>query len=225
MIGRLTLCVVLQLLGAMPVLGQSLSVDTIDLPSVVLNPAPVDGQTAPIELPSVVNTPTATGVLDGLAQPTINAAGLGVDISEMRSRFEDLQRRDVALQALRAPASPETLAEISRLDEETAHIDAELTLTTWRAQNLTILAQALATSPEVTLPASIVAGVTPKIALAVIRAQNTLYSEPRADAAAVIRTLDTVTTMLRVAETGSFTLVWSPQDRFAFVLSTVREVY
>ena len=58
-----------------------------------------------------------------------------------------------------------------------------------------------------------------------IEGQTTLYAEPKTDAQSVVRTVDARTTMLRVAEIGAFTFVWSAQDGFAFVLNQFRQVF
>jgi hypothetical protein len=228
MIGRLTFVLVLPFLGTGPALGQTASAEQPALPAVqLIIPAPDLSDPLPRAdvLPSLPGDLATTQVPVSPAQLSADTAARDARIAALRARFEDLQQRDARLQALTMPAAPQTLAQVNQLEEEIAIVEAGLPLLTWKAENLAALAQALSERPEGALPASVVPGITPEIALAVIRAQTTLYAEPRTEAETVIRTLDTVTTMLRVAEVGPFTLVWSPQDRFAFVLSQFREVY
>jgi len=161
----------------------------------------------------------------GLLHPVTEPVARDARIAALRANFEDLKCRDAELQALRATASAETEAEVQRLKEAITAAGADLPILTWKSGNLRILAQGLGTSPVGALPAGLPAGTTPEIALAVVQGQTTLYAEPRTEAVAVIRILDTVTTMLRVAEVGAFTLVWSPRDQFGFVLRQFREVY
>ncbi len=228
MIVRLTLVLALPFLGTAPVLGQTAPAEPPTLPSAEITaPAPSYGDLQPGAgvLPSVVPALSVSDTQQAPQQMIGDEAARDARIAAMRARFEDLRRRDLQLQALGAPSAPETLAEVMRLDEQIALTEAELPLMMWKAENLRILASALSERPEGALPVHVGPGIAPDIALAVIRAQTTLYAAPQTDAASVMRTLETVTTMLRVAEIGPFTLVWSPQDRFAYVLSQFREVY
>lgn len=148
-----------------------------------------------------------------------------VDLAALRARFEDLRQRQAQDTALRQPASAQTLAQIESTSAAIVELEAGQQLTSWRAQTFAVLAQSFqATAPHV-LPAGIAPGTQPDIALAVIDAQAMLYAQPLTDAEMVIRSVPERTTMLRIAESNPFTLVWSAGDGFALVLSQFRQVY
>lgn len=148
-----------------------------------------------------------------------------IDLVALRARFEDLRERRDRDIALRQPASAQTLSQIESTSAAIAAIEAGDQLAIWRAQTLAVLAQSFqAASPHV-LPAGIAPGTQADIALAVIDAQATLYAQPLTDAGMVVRSVPELTTMLRIAESGPFTLVWSVGDGFTFVLSPFRQVY
>ena len=146
------------------------------------------------------------------------------EVAALRASFEDLKARAALDAARRQPVTTETMADIDELSAAIAANEGQQQITAWKAQNLAILADQLAAAPAA-LPSGVPPGTVPQIALAVIAAQTTLYAQPVTDAAGVIRTVADRTTMLRVAEAGAFTLVWAPQDGFAFVLNQFREVF
>lgn len=145
-------------------------------------------------------------------------------VAALRAAFEALRQREAAHAALRQPAAEQTLAELQQVEAAIAANAAALEIETWKAQNLPIFAQSFAAGPRV-LPEGIPPGTEPDLALAVIAAQTTLYAQPDPTAQNTLRTVETRVAALRVAELGAFTLVWSSQDGFAFVLSQYRQVY
>lgn len=175
------------------------------------------------EEPALPDTTAQT--VDTMPLPMADPQDQTAEVRALRATFEALKQRDAQNMALRQAASKQTLDEIERLG---AAIDANRPRSqtaTWKAKNLATLQQAFASRAPGALPPGIPAGTEPDIALAVIAAQTTLYSQPMTDAQMVIRTVDTRTTMLRVAEISPYSLVWSSQDGFAFVLSQFRQVY
>lgn len=197
-------------IGLSAIAGQALSqevAEPFDLPDAVLeapSPAPVV-PTAPIAVAPVASD-----------QP---------DVAALRVRFEDLKVRQAELDARGQPASSQVLAQIEETQAEITQNEARLRVENWRAENLAGLAGAFATSGPVTLPSGVPAGTEPQIGLALIAPQTTLYSQPATETPMVLRTLEERTTMLRIAEVGPFSMVWSPRDGMAFVLSQFREVY
>ncbi|WP_333713898.1 hypothetical protein [Yoonia sp.] len=149
----------------------------------------------------------------------------GIDLAALRARFEDLRQRQAQDTALRQPASAQTLAQIESTAAAIAELEAGQQLTSWRAQTFAVLAQSFQAAVPHALPAGIAPGAQPDIALAVVDAQATLYAQPVTDAEMVVRSVTDRTTMLRIAESGPFSLVWSAGDGFAFVLSQFRQVY
>lgn len=188
----------------------------LDLPPVASPQGPDGGIAVPAPAP-----PQATSQ----PSPVATQVDRSAEIAALRETFETLRERDTRNTALRQPASSETLARIDEISSRIAAGDATARLAEWRAQNLGILAGAMTAQGAAALPEGIPAGTRPDIALAVLDAQATLYSRPSAEPDSVIRVLEARTTMLRVAETGAFTLVWSAGDGFAFVLSQFREVF
>ena len=174
--------------------------------------------------PPAPATPSAGSELPA---PPVDAAPVvtAQEVAALRARFEALKSRAAQDAALRKPASAETLSAIDSLTATIAANDGQRQIVAWKAQNLAILSDQLAAAAPAALPTGVPPGTAPQIALAVIAAQTTLYAQPVTDAAGVLRTVADRTTMLRVAEAGAFTLVWAPQDGFAFVLSQFREVF
>lgn len=177
-------------------------------PGLSLQPPPT---VMPAPLPADVTAPT----------PPVQA----VDLAALRARFEDLKLRQAQDTALRLPASAQTLSEIESTVAAIAELEASQQMTSWRAQTFAVLAQSFQAAAPHALPAGIAPGTQADIALAVIDAQATLYAEPVTDAAMVVRSVPDRTTMLRIAESGPLTLVWSVGDGFAFVLSQFRQVF
>ncbi|KQI70746.1 hypothetical protein AN191_16330 [Loktanella sp. 5RATIMAR09] len=202
---------VISIVGAGPAFAQS-DASTTTLPDVVTG-----AQVPELALP-VVPLPTVEPVVPDVV-PT------GEELIALRDRFENLKQRQAENMALRQAASAQTSAQIESINAAIVANEGKQQIARWRTQNLEILSQAFVLGASDTLPAGIPAGTEPSVALAVIDAQTTLYSQPMTDAQTVIRTIGARETMLRVAELGAFTLVWSPQDEFAFVLSQFREVY
>lgn len=188
----------------------------LDLPPFASPPGPGGG----IAMPAP-NAPPATPQ----PLPMATEAERSAEIAALRETFEILRDRDARDAALRQAASPETLARIDDISSRITAGDAAARLAEWRAQNLGVLAGAMTAQGAAALPESTPAGTRPDIALAVLDAQATLYSRPSAETGSVIRVLEARTTMLRVAETGAFTLVWSARDGFVFVLSQFRVVF
>jgi hypothetical protein len=186
--------------------------NTTALPDVVMS-AESPNQALPI-----VPSPTVEPVVPDVA-PTAD------ELIALRDTFENLKQRRAQNMALRQAASAQTSAQIENISAAIVANEGNQQIARWRTQNLSILSQAFVLSAPATLHAGILAGTQPDIALAVIDAQTTLYSQPMTDTQTVVRTIDARETMLRVAELGALTLVWSPQDKFAFVLSQFREVY
>ncbi|MCF2872054.1 hypothetical protein L0664_13345 [Octadecabacter sp. G9-8] len=146
-------------------------------------------------------------------------------VADLRARFEDLKQRDIRDGVLRGQASAETTQQIESVNAAIVENEGQLRIANWKATNLEGLAAAFASNGGQPLPPGLAAGTQPQIGLALIDAQATLYAQPITDPQLVLRTLSARTTMLRVAETGAFTLVWAPQDGFAFVLSQFRQVF
>lgn len=211
MIKSFIVLTVISIVGVGPAFAQS-DANTTTLPDVVTG-----AEVPELGLP-VVPLPTVESVVPDVA-PT------GEELIALRDTFEKLKQRQAQNMALRQAASAQTSAQIESISAAIVANEGNQQIARWRTQNLTILSQAFVLSASAALPAGIPAGTQPDIALAVIDAQTTLYSQPMTDAQTVIRTIAARETMLRVAELGAFTLVWSPQDEFAFVLSQFREVY
>lgn len=147
------------------------------------------------------------------------------EVVSLRARFDELKAQHAEILAGAAPASAETEARIAEAEARNEANEAAVAMAQWKAQNLKILGDSMANLDRGPLPDGVPPGTVPDIALAVLEAQATLYSRPETNAQTVIRTLAVPTTMLRVAEVGAYTLVWSSQDKFAFVLSQFRKVY
>lgn len=200
------------LLVAMLTAGVAMAQDTAEglaLPDAVLE-APV---IADVPVPSVVAPPVVTAQPDQMV------------VADLRARFEDLKARDARDGALREQASADTTQQIESVNTAIVANEGQLRIANWKASNLEGLAAAFASSGVQALPPGLAAGTQPQIGLALIDEQATLYAQPITDPQLVLRTLGERTTMLRVAETGAFTLVWGPQDGFAFVLSQFRQVF
>ena len=217
---QLVLMIVATWLLAIPVAAQQ-SADSTGLPPLGLPPV---SNPEPVNVPSV-GTPSAPPEATSETLPRVDDQDRQADIAALWATFENLRQRDAANTMRRQPASPQTLAGIEEMSTRIASADADFQLADWRAQNLEILARAMGAQTISDLPTGVPPGTGPDIALAVLEAQATLYSQPAPEPDMVIRVLDTRTTMLRVAETGAFTLVWSIDDGFAFVLSQFREVF
>lgn len=198
------------------------AVPPLDLPPVITTPAAPPAAV----LPPPPGPSTAIALPPGIeGLPMASEPGRSARIAALRETFETLSNRDALNTALRQPVSPETLARIEDVAGWISAAEAGSQMEDWRTQTLEFFAQALGGQAVADLPAGIPAGTRPEIALAVLEAQATLYSQPAAEADKVIRVLDARSTMLRVAETGAFTLVWSVDDGFVFVLSPFREVF
>lgn len=172
--------------------------------------------------------------LPEVSVPAVPAPGLpaaapvsldSADVAALRARFEDLKQRQARDAALREAASEQTLLQIENTLAAMAENEASEQIAAWRAQTFAILAQAFQETAPHVLPAGIAPGTQPDIALAVIDAQATLYAQPVSDAQMVVRSVPDRTTMLRIAESGPFSMVWSAGDGFTFVLSQFRQVY
>lgn len=146
-------------------------------------------------------------------------------IEDLRAQFTDLDSRRERIAALHAPADPATMERIASVEADIAAAEGPHATAVWRAQTFEYFATAIAARPALVLPGGVPPGTRPDIALAYVDAQTTLYSQPDSSAETALRTLEAPTTVLRIAELGAFTLIWSAQDDFAFVLSQFRKVY
>lgn len=216
----------LALLAAGPTLAQD-GTEMSVLPDVVMTLPPAV-ETVPPETaaspPDVAPAP-ATDQAAAPTQPPLATADRSAEIAALRAAFEALKQREAADAAQRQPASEETLARIAEAETALAATDVRRRQLGWKAQNLERMANVLAAQPPGALPSTLPTGLKTEIALAVIDGDTTLYAAPATEAQQVIRTLDKPTTMLRIAETGAFTLLWWPLDGFAFALTQFRKVY
>ena len=218
------------LLAAGPAFAQ-LATDAAPLPDVEVTPSP--GLGAPADpagrLPEVEISPLPSVELASEAPASPDAVPAPVDhtgdVAALRARFEALKQRDASDRALRAPASEESLARLAAAEQALAAADASRRQYRWKAESLALLAGALTAQPPQAWPEALPAGVAPDIALAVVDAQTVLYRAPRTASGEVIRTVEKPTTMLRIADTGAFSLLWSPADGLAFALTKFRKIY
>lgn len=181
--------------------------------------------TAPVVTAPVVPAPINIPPAPGNAAPEPSPAADPAVVAALRAQFEAVKLREAQNTALRQTASQDTLSQIATVEQTITANESQQQLVAWKAESLTALSTALAAEPTLSLPDGLPDGVTPDIALAYVQAQTTLYAQPKVSAELTIRTIDTATTVLRIAETGAFTLIWSPTDKFAFVLSQSRTVY
>lgn len=206
---------------AAPVVTPSVVVPPVVEPPVVAAPI----VTVPVVTAPVVSAPTIAPPAPEIVAPAPTPAPDPAVVAALRAQFEALKLREAHNTALRQAASQDTLSQIATIEQTITANENQQQLIAWKAESLTALSAALAAEPAVSLPVGLPDGVTPDIALAYVQAQTTLYAQPKVSADLTIRTLDTATTVLRIAETGAFTLIWSPTDKFAFVLSQSRTVY
>lgn len=181
--------------------------------------------TPPVISAPVVPAPTIAPPAPAIAAPALTPAADPAVVATLRTQFEALKQREAQNTALRQTASQDTLSQIAAVEQTITANESQQQLAAWKAESLTALSTALAAEPTPGLPDGLPDGVMPDIALAYVQAQTTLYAQPKVSAELTIRTIDTATTVLRIAETGAFTLIWSPTDKFAFVLSQSRTVY
>lgn len=145
-------------------------------------------------------------------------------IAALRAEFEVLKQRAATDAALRQPVTEQTLRELAAVEATIAEIGESAQIDAWKAQTLEFFVEAFAAESRV-LPEGIPPGVQPEPAVVVIDTQTTLYAQPAASADMVMRTLLERTSALRVAEVGSYSLIWSSEDDFAFVLTQYLQVY
>lgn len=204
-----------------PVVTPPVVVPPVVEPPVVVAPVVTPPVVAVPVVPAPINIPPAPGN----AAPAPTPAADPAVVAALRARFEALKQREAQNTALRQTASQDTLAQIATVEQTITANESQQQLVAWKAESLTTLSAALAAEPTLGLPDGLPDGVTPDIALAYVQEQTTLYAQPKVSAELTIRTIDTATTVLRIAETGAFTLIWSATDKFAFVLSQSRTVY
>lgn len=204
-----------------PVVTRPVVVPPVVEPPVVAAPI----VTAPVVTAPVVSAPTIAPPASEIVAPAPTPTADPATVAALRAQFEALKLREAQNTALRQAASQDTLSQIATVEQTITANENQQQLIAWKAESLTALSAALAAEPALSLPDGLPDGVTPDIALAYVQEQTTLYAQPKVSADLTIRTLDTATTVLRIAETGAFTLIWSPTDKFAFVLSQSRTVY
>ncbi|MDV4169259.1 hypothetical protein [Rhodovulum sp. FJ3] len=211
---------------APPVVAAPVVTPPVVVPPVVEAPVVI----APVVTPPVVAVPVVPAPINippapGNAAPAPSPAADPAVVAALRAQFEALKLREAQNTAMRQTASQDTLSQIATVEQTITANESQQQLIAWKAESLTALSAELAAEPTLGLPDGLPDGVTPDIALAYVQAQTTLYAQPKVSAELTIRTIDTATTVLRIAETGAFTLIWSPTDKFAFVLSQSRTVY
>lgn len=211
---------------APPVVAAPVVAPPVVAPPVVETPVVVaPAVTPPVVAAPVVPAPTIAPPAPEIAAPVPTPAADPAVVAALRAQFEALKLRDAQNTALRQMASQDTLSQIATVEQTISANESQQQLAAWKAESFSALSAALAAEPTLSLPDGLPDGVTPDIALAYVQAQTTLYAQPKVSAELTIRTIDTATTVLRIAETGAFTLIWSVTDKFAFVLSQSRTVY
>lgn len=187
----------------------------------------VSAQTAApptVAAPALAQAATTSNEATALAETAKNTAPDAEEIAALRTLYVNLQAREAAAKSLLEAATPQTLGALEAARSRIAELEEVQPLEDWKTNTLAYYEAAMQ-DRSLVLPQGLQAGLQLDPVAAQVPAQTVIYGSTNLSAGEALMTTQGPTPVLRVADTGPVTLVWTPDTGFGFAVTKFVEVY